>query len=226
MPGSVTSVFGEPGDFQAALREDGVLGMMITGRGRFRARLTQITLHRHRLLVAEKHLPRIAFVAVPGDAALVLLPIGRSDQRGAPPIDRNCAAPRTLNEAFHHCRRTEWRSLLCLVCACTQAVAADSGRGRLLASGVGHLGARLYRSPLHAVRGRTTRCAATRSPARFSKPQFGQSQPAPMSANVAKSAFITSAISQTVGHQRPVRCCTAIFVCFRAAVDGSDKIGC
>jgi hypothetical protein len=32
-PGSVTSVFGEPGDFQAALREDGVLGMMITGRG-------------------------------------------------------------------------------------------------------------------------------------------------------------------------------------------------
>ena len=32
MPGSVTSVFGEPEDFQAALREDGVLGMLITGR--------------------------------------------------------------------------------------------------------------------------------------------------------------------------------------------------
>jgi AraC-like DNA-binding protein len=76
MPGSVTSVFGELDDFQAALREDGVLGMLITGPGRFRARLTQITLHRLRLLAAEEHLPRIAFVAVPADAVLALLPIG------------------------------------------------------------------------------------------------------------------------------------------------------
>jgi hypothetical protein len=76
MPGSVTSVFGEPEDFQAALREEGVLGMLITGRGRFRARLTQITLHRLRLSAAEEHLPWIVFVAVPADAVLVLLPIG------------------------------------------------------------------------------------------------------------------------------------------------------
>ena len=33
-------------------------------------------LHRLRLLAAEAHLPRIAFVAVPADAVLVLLPIG------------------------------------------------------------------------------------------------------------------------------------------------------
>jgi hypothetical protein len=76
MPGSVTSVFGEPEDCQAALREEGVLGMLITGRGRFRARLTQITLHRLRLSAAEEHLPRIVFVAVPADSVLVLLPIG------------------------------------------------------------------------------------------------------------------------------------------------------
>jgi AraC-like DNA-binding protein len=82
MPGSVTSVFSEPGDFEAALREDGVLSMLITGRGHFRARLTQITLHRLRLLAAEEHLPRITFVAVPADAVLVLLPIGN----GASPI--------------------------------------------------------------------------------------------------------------------------------------------
>jgi hypothetical protein len=69
-------VFSEPDDFQAALREDGVLGMLITGSGRFRARLTQITLHCLRLLAAEEHLPRIAFVAVPADTVLVLLPIG------------------------------------------------------------------------------------------------------------------------------------------------------
>jgi hypothetical protein len=54
MPGSVTSVFSEPYDFQAALREDGVLGMLITGGGPFRARLTQITLHRPRLLVSRR----------------------------------------------------------------------------------------------------------------------------------------------------------------------------
>jgi AraC-like DNA-binding protein len=76
MPGSVTSMFGEPDDFQAALREDGVLGMLITSPGRFLARLTQITLHRLRLLAAEEHLPRIAFVVVPADAVLVLLPDG------------------------------------------------------------------------------------------------------------------------------------------------------
>jgi AraC-like DNA-binding protein len=76
MPGSVTSVFGEPDDFQAALREDGVLGMLVTGPGQFRARLTQITLHRLRLLAAEERLPRIAFVVVPTDAVLVALPIG------------------------------------------------------------------------------------------------------------------------------------------------------
>jgi hypothetical protein len=76
MPGSVTSVFSEPQDFEAALREDGVLGMLIIGRGQFRARLTQITLHRLRLLAAEEHLPRIAFVAVPADTVLVLQPIG------------------------------------------------------------------------------------------------------------------------------------------------------
>src|SRR5208282_1721177 len=68
MPGSVTSVFSEPEDFQTALREDGMLGMLIIGRGRFQARLTQITLHRLRLLAAEEHLSRIAFVTVPGDA--------------------------------------------------------------------------------------------------------------------------------------------------------------
>jgi hypothetical protein len=59
MPGSVTSVFSEPDDFQAALREEGALGMLVTGPGRFRARLTQVTLHRLRLLAAEEHLPRI-----------------------------------------------------------------------------------------------------------------------------------------------------------------------
>ena len=76
MPGSVTSVFSEPSDFEDALREEGGLGLLITGRGEFRARLTQVKLHRLRLSAAEEQLSRIAFVAVPADLILVSLPIG------------------------------------------------------------------------------------------------------------------------------------------------------
>jgi hypothetical protein len=67
MPGSVTSAFSEQEDFEAALRAEGCLGLLITGRGQFRAQLTQITLHRLRVSAAEEHLSRIAFVAVPTD---------------------------------------------------------------------------------------------------------------------------------------------------------------
>jgi AraC-like DNA-binding protein len=74
MPGSLSSVFGEPEDFLAALHEDGVAGLLITGRGRFRARLTRITLLRLRLAAVEEELARTAFVAVPAGAILVSLP--------------------------------------------------------------------------------------------------------------------------------------------------------
>jgi hypothetical protein len=77
MPGSLASVFSEPDDFQAALREDCVLCLVITGHGQFRARLTQVTLHRWRLWTSEEHLSRIAVVAVPANSILVLLPISR-----------------------------------------------------------------------------------------------------------------------------------------------------
>jgi hypothetical protein len=46
MPGSVTSMFSEPDEFETALRKEGALGLLVTGRGQFRARLTQIALHR------------------------------------------------------------------------------------------------------------------------------------------------------------------------------------
>jgi hypothetical protein len=76
MVGSVTSVFGEPDDFQAALRADGVSGLLVTGHGQFRARLTQVTLQHLYLSAGDEQLSRIAFVAVPADMILVVLPIG------------------------------------------------------------------------------------------------------------------------------------------------------
>lgn len=40
-PGSVTSVFGEAEDFAAALSAEGVLSLLVTATGEFRARLTR-----------------------------------------------------------------------------------------------------------------------------------------------------------------------------------------
>jgi AraC-like DNA-binding protein len=77
MPGSVTSLFSEPEDLAAALREDGCLDLLIAGQGQFRARLTQLTLHRFRLMAAEEQMARIAFIAVPADMVLILFPIRR-----------------------------------------------------------------------------------------------------------------------------------------------------
>jgi AraC-like DNA-binding protein len=76
MPGSRASVFGEAEDFEDALRADGVAGLLVTGRGQFRARLTQISLDRLRLASAEEEVARVALVAVPAHTILVLWPTG------------------------------------------------------------------------------------------------------------------------------------------------------
>jgi AraC-like DNA-binding protein len=76
MPGSVRSAFSEPEDFESALSKEGCLSLLITGRGRFRARLTQITLQGLRLSAAEEQLARVAFIAVPTDVLIVAFPIG------------------------------------------------------------------------------------------------------------------------------------------------------
>jgi hypothetical protein len=65
MPGSATLAFSEPEDFETALHAEGCLGLWVTGRGRFRARLTRVALERLRLSTAEEDLSRIAFIAVP-----------------------------------------------------------------------------------------------------------------------------------------------------------------
>ena len=72
----MSSVFGEPEDFAAALRADGVLSVLVTGHGPFRSRLTQVTLHGLCLSAGDEYLPRIAFIATPADTVLVSLPIG------------------------------------------------------------------------------------------------------------------------------------------------------
>ena len=78
---SVTSVFSQADDLQAATRAEGNLGFVITRRGRFQARLTQVVLHRLRLADVEESLPRIAFISVPENTILIALSVGsRSPQ--------------------------------------------------------------------------------------------------------------------------------------------------
>ena len=72
MPGSVTSVFSEAQDFEAALRAEGGAGLLVTGRAASRARLTQITLDRLRLASAEEEAARIAFFAGLASTVLIL----------------------------------------------------------------------------------------------------------------------------------------------------------
>jgi len=74
MPGSATSVYSEAEDFEAALRAQGCLGLLVTGPGQFRPRLTELGLHRLRLSATDEPLPRIAPVAVPADMILLSLP--------------------------------------------------------------------------------------------------------------------------------------------------------
>src|SRR5712671_5507401 len=58
MPSTVTSAFSDPDDFDTALRKEGVLSLLVTARGQFRARLTQISLDEICISAVEKQSPR------------------------------------------------------------------------------------------------------------------------------------------------------------------------
>src|SRR4051812_3934814 len=77
MPRSSTSVFSEPEDFEAALSRDGITALLVTGNGKFRARLTQVLLEEICLTACEEAQSRCAFVMVPDGAVLIALPTGR-----------------------------------------------------------------------------------------------------------------------------------------------------
>ncbi len=68
-------VLGEPDDYQAALRADGEVELVIIGRGVFRAQLTQIALPRVRLVAGVEDLARIAFISVPVHLIRISLPV-------------------------------------------------------------------------------------------------------------------------------------------------------
>ena len=76
---SVTSVFSQMDDLRAAIGPECEFDSVLTRRGRFHARLTQVVLHRLRLTDLQENLPRIAFIRVPKDTILVALTVGNGD---------------------------------------------------------------------------------------------------------------------------------------------------
>jgi AraC-like DNA-binding protein len=76
MPRSTLSVFSEPDDFQAALEEGGRVNLIVTGLGKFRARLSRITLHRMRLAGGEERQTRVAFNSLGSRFVRITLPTG------------------------------------------------------------------------------------------------------------------------------------------------------
>jgi len=74
VPQSLTLSFTHPADFVAAIPKDGTSRrLVITGHGRFRARLTWIDLDSLHVVAGEESLSRIAFVRVPDHLVLVVL---------------------------------------------------------------------------------------------------------------------------------------------------------
>src|SRR4051812_6404706 len=76
MPRSSASSFGEPADLQAALSADGFVCLLTSPDGPFRARVIQAALNIVCLTVCQEDQPCCAFVKVPEDAVLIVLPIG------------------------------------------------------------------------------------------------------------------------------------------------------
>ncbi len=71
MPGSSTSTFSEPEEFEAALRRQTDVDLLVTGRGRFRGRLTHVTLQRIQLAAVDETVSRIAFISMRPNLTLV-----------------------------------------------------------------------------------------------------------------------------------------------------------
>jgi len=95
MPGSGTSTFIDPDDYQASLRQARI-DLLVTSQGAFKAHLTWATLHHLQLLHSEEDLPRIAYISL----APTLVFVGFAT-RSDPPMRWAGGEPQTRDLIFH-----------------------------------------------------------------------------------------------------------------------------
>jgi AraC-like DNA-binding protein len=74
MLGSALTAFFEPEDFEAALLESGDVELVTTKGGKFRARLSRISLDHMRLFACEERMSRVALMSVSANMVRVTLP--------------------------------------------------------------------------------------------------------------------------------------------------------
>ena len=86
---------------------EGKLGLVVTGRGRFRARVTQVSLHRLCLTDIEESLPRIAYITAPKDKVLVALSHGNRTPQVWGGISAQADDVATLGPGHHVHARSE-----------------------------------------------------------------------------------------------------------------------
>ena len=78
MPATSLSVFSEPDELQAALQENGGVNLLVSGHGKFQARLIRVALPRMRLFSGEERLARVAFCSLAPHLVRITLPMDHS----------------------------------------------------------------------------------------------------------------------------------------------------
>jgi AraC-like DNA-binding protein len=74
VPATTLSVLGDPDDLRAALCAHADVQILVTGRGRFRARVARVVLRRMSLFSGEESLARVAFYSLAPDVVRIILP--------------------------------------------------------------------------------------------------------------------------------------------------------
>jgi AraC-like DNA-binding protein len=64
MQGNALAIFSDPEDFERARAGDGITALLVTGRGRFEARIAAILLHHIRLSAVAERLSRVAIITL------------------------------------------------------------------------------------------------------------------------------------------------------------------
>jgi AraC-like DNA-binding protein len=103
MPASTIAVFSEPPAFEAALQQGCGFELLVTGHGKFRARLISIALPQLRLLRVTEWLSRIAVISAASGSMLVILPTEpeSSQQFGGASLPAGEIMTVTLGEPLH-----------------------------------------------------------------------------------------------------------------------------
>ena len=113
---SILATFSEADTFQAAMRAVGLLSLATTQKGRFRARFSQVTPDRLRLIAVEENLPRIAYLKIPSDRILVAFTLDNLSRQSWNGMRAHAEHLIVLGSGASAHARTDGPSRWCAIC--------------------------------------------------------------------------------------------------------------